>query len=74
MSINISIKKTLARTKSEPAFILWLIHLEGGVIHLILRSDDRNAFLDVMSLFDFVDHRDGVIRVGDNAFAFVVER
>lgn len=45
----------------------------GEVIHLILRSDDRNAFLNVMALFDFVDHRDGVIRVGDNAFALVVE-
>ena len=38
-----------------------------------LGSDDGNAFLDVAALFDFVDHRDRVIRVGDDGFAPIVK-
>ena len=37
-------------------------------------ADDGNALLDMAAVLDFIDHRDGIIRIADDALALAVQR
>lgn len=38
-----------------------------------LGPDDADALIDVMALFDFVDHGDGIVGIGNNRFVTAVQ-